>query len=76
MLEHPEISWIERTGYPSWMQEEDNEEGDEDRYYEELMKRVATSKVKTDVVSRVADTDGSYGGTPTGQDKKSWNTNW
>ena len=24
MLEHPEIGWIERTGYPSWMQE-DNE---------------------------------------------------
>ena len=22
MLEHPEIGWIERTGYPSWMQEE------------------------------------------------------
>jgi hypothetical protein len=21
MLEHPEIGWIERTGYPSWMQE-------------------------------------------------------
>lgn len=21
MLEHPEISWIERTGYPSWLQE-------------------------------------------------------
>lgn len=20
MLEHPEIGWIERTGYPSWMQ--------------------------------------------------------
>ena len=19
-LEHPEIAWIERTGYPSWMQ--------------------------------------------------------
>lgn len=19
--DHPEISWIERTGYPSWMQE-------------------------------------------------------
>ena len=35
MLQHPEIDWIERTGYPSWMQEEDNEEGDEDRYYEE-----------------------------------------
>lgn len=21
MLEHPEIGWIERTGYPSWLQE-------------------------------------------------------
>lgn len=29
MLEHPEIGWIERTGYPSWMQEGDNTE-DED----------------------------------------------
>ena len=30
MLEHPEIGWIERTGYPSWMQpgEEDCEEDD------------------------------------------------
>lgn len=34
-LEHPEISWIERTGYPSWMQGEIDEEGDEDRWYEE-----------------------------------------
>lgn len=27
MLEHPEITWIERTGYPSWLQpqEEDND---------------------------------------------------
>jgi hypothetical protein len=32
--DHPEIAWMERTGYPSWMQE-DNEEGDEDRFYEE-----------------------------------------
>ena len=32
MLEHPEISWIERTGYPSWMQDED---GDEDDYYDD-----------------------------------------
>ena len=31
--DHPEISWIERTGYPSWMQEEEEEE--EDRFYEE-----------------------------------------
>lgn len=22
---HPEIDWIERTGYPSWMQEDENE---------------------------------------------------
>ena len=21
MLEHPEIGWMERTGYPSWLQE-------------------------------------------------------
>lgn len=31
MLEHPEIGWIERTGYPSWMQENldcDNDEAD------------------------------------------------
>lgn len=24
--DHPEIAWIERTGYPSWLQEEDDEE--------------------------------------------------
>lgn len=31
-LEHPEIGWIERTGYPSWMQEDEvlNDEDDED----------------------------------------------
>jgi hypothetical protein len=34
MLEHPEIGWIERTGYPSWMQEGD-EDGDEDDYYDD-----------------------------------------
>lgn len=36
-LQHPEIDWIERTGYPSWMQddEEDEEEFDEDAAYEE-----------------------------------------
>ena len=49
---------------------------DEDLYYEELMKRVQTSRIKDVKESVVADTDGSYGGTPTGQDKKSWNTNW
>lgn len=36
MLEHPEIGWIERTGYPSWMQEDDHkEEYDEDALFEE-----------------------------------------
>ena len=30
-LQHPEIEWIERTGYPSWMQEED-EDRDQDAY--------------------------------------------
>ena len=36
MLQHPEIDWIERTGYPSYMQEgETREEFDEDAAYEE-----------------------------------------
>ena len=33
MLEHPDIAWIERTGYPSSMQ--DRDEYDEDRAYDE-----------------------------------------
>ena len=32
VIEHPEITWIERTGYPSWMQERP---GDEDECDEE-----------------------------------------
>lgn len=53
MLEHPEIDWTEKTGYPSWMQEEEvlNDEDDEDyesefwgdecedSYYEESRER-------------------------------------
>ena len=35
MIQHPEIDWIERTGYPSWMQEGDTQEYDEDSAYEE-----------------------------------------
>ena len=35
MLEHPEITWIERTGYPSWMQKREEPELDEDAAYEE-----------------------------------------
>jgi len=34
-MEHPEITWIDRTGYPSWMQEGDTQEIDEDALYEE-----------------------------------------
>lgn len=32
--DHPEIGWIERTGYPSWLQEEPDDY-DSDRFYEE-----------------------------------------
>lgn len=32
---HPEIDWIEQTGYPSWMQETGIEDFDEDQAYEE-----------------------------------------
>lgn len=35
--DHPEISWIERTGYPSWMQEDVlNDEDDEEEYDSEF----------------------------------------
>ena len=38
MLEHSEIWWIERTGYPSCMQEDEPQEGpDEDELYEEYI---------------------------------------
>ena len=29
-LEHPEITWALRTGYPSWMQENDCDEDEEE----------------------------------------------
>lgn len=35
MLEHPDITHALRTGYPSYMQEGDSEEYDEDSLYEE-----------------------------------------
>ena len=37
LIDHPEVEWIERTGYPSDMQEGDEveEEFDEDAAYEE-----------------------------------------
>ena len=35
-LEHPEVTWAIRTGYPSWMQEDDvlNDEDDEEEEHE------------------------------------------
>lgn len=39
MLEHPEIGWIERTGYPSWMQESREQDYDEDALYDECRER-------------------------------------
>ena len=40
MLQHPEITWIEDTGYPSWMQERaSHDEFDEDAAYEERRDR-------------------------------------
>ena len=38
-LEHPEVTMALRTGYPSWMQERDDCEYDEDALYEERRER-------------------------------------
>ena len=46
----------------SWLGREITLPFDEDLYYTELMKRVATSKRKTDVKEVVADTSSSYAG--------------
>ena len=35
MLEHPEIGWIERTGYPSWLYDGEEYEPDEDALFDE-----------------------------------------
>ena len=34
-MQHPEITWVERTGYPSWAQPKEEYEYDEDAAYEE-----------------------------------------
>lgn len=39
MIQHPEIFWIERTGYPSSYQETEREEFDEDAAYDEARDR-------------------------------------
>ena len=45
MLQHPEIAWVERTGYPSWAQE-DSEENAEDSNdaYESYCDRMCEEK--------------------------------
>lgn len=36
MIEHPEIGWVEKTGYPSWMQDVDlDSEEDDDEVYDD-----------------------------------------
>ena len=32
--DHPEIAWAERTGYPSWMQEDEVLDDEDDEDYE------------------------------------------
>ena len=39
MLEHPEIGWAERTGYPSWHQERGDWDDRSDEAYEESRER-------------------------------------
>lgn len=39
MLEHPEIGWAERTGYPSWKQEREDLDDRSDDAYEEARER-------------------------------------
>ena len=31
--DHPEIAWAERTGYPSWMQDDDEDENYESEFW-------------------------------------------
>ena len=38
-LEHPEVTMALRTGYPSWMQENDQYCEDDDALYEESRER-------------------------------------
>lgn len=51
---------------------------DEDLFYEELMKRVATSRRKDDTVAKVADLSNTYGGAVDAKEgfKKHWDTKW
>ena len=35
MIDHPEIGWVERTGYPSWMQSRDLDGEEDDEVYDD-----------------------------------------
>lgn len=37
--DHPETTWIERTGYPSWMQEDNDYDRCDDDSYDEYRER-------------------------------------
>lgn len=58
----------------SWLGEAVSIPFDVDRYHEELMKRVAVSRRKTNVREVLADTANTYSGA--GKTQKRWNTNW
>ncbi|MBQ7828004.1 MAG: Gfo/Idh/MocA family oxidoreductase [Clostridia bacterium] len=49
---------------------------DEELYYNELMKRVATSRRKPESDSVIANLDNTYSGTSLGEHHKRWDTNW
>ena len=58
----------------SWLGETVSLPFDAQLYYTELMKRVETSRAKSNVQEVVADTENTYSGT--GEMRKRWNTNW
>ena len=58
----------------SWLGETVSLPFDAQLYYTELMKRVETSRAKSNVQEVVADTENTYLGT--GEMQKRWNTNW
>ena len=63
----------------SWLNKTIDMPFDDQLYYEELMKRVASSRKKEGVKTVIADTGDTYGSTVTdadGEYKTRWNTNW
>ena len=60
----------------SWLNKTVELPFDEEQYYQELMKRVATSRAKKEGTAVFADTSDTYDGAANGEYKKRWNTNW